>query len=1070
MIDYRSIYNRNRADWAKLTEEGNGDRYKTLVAGHYSDNNHFIYELLQNAEDVGATKIIFDYYADRLCVYHNGSPFVYENVVGICSFLEGTKDKDDAQTIGHFGMGFKSVFKYTDCPQVYSDQEAFQIVRYLLPEEIPLGAFPHDCHYMWKGERLPVFSAQEHATKFELPYKEAVATEHASICAGDIVDKLENLEPEILLFLEHIEELKWVDNVTGNCGSYKRIPNKTDGHILTCEKLICTAGEDASIAQNHYIVFRKDIYTEQMPNAHIKVAFGLNATKTNVKPLDNSKIWVFFPTTDSANLKFIIHGTYETPVSREKIMQPSLFNKRLLEETEILLIDSLEGMKQRKLLTQDLLKTLLLPATESQMFPALKEKLNVAISENAYILTADNEYATKEDVCLPIPMSLHKQISKEVLTEWYERPGQFALVSDIHNSREYFNWLRTDIGIKIFTFDDYAQIVLEKETGTFGQEDEVLAYIDEVVKNRPVTYGRRSTYNELLYNSIEEAKPYFQQAPIIKNQTGNLVAPFDKNDVAQLYTTLTNDYMTIPPEKIVDAQIVAGYADILTEYLGMDEFDNYKYVKTVVLSKYHHGKGKEILEISDEQHIADIKAILSLMEAGRLDSSQLRVDFYLIRCKDAVTQGSFCCYTSDSFLPVSDEGLSTLDYFQGVHKIYIVNTEFYNEYGISEQQLKQLGVQSSFREGQDIDNGEYKTSNPGKNPWWYSCRLFWYKFTLRDLDDVLTYIESNPKSENARIKSKMILKMLFRYEMHLHGEIKVGITYPTCKELNCELVGKLEKRQWLYTNLGELTYSWNISKYDLDGSLYGVLQENSKVYEILGFDMDERDEAEAKQREYEAISPQHQEEIATRWLRENPEMAQRFLAEMDISTESQNNTTFCPQDTLEPEFEFPSRPVKNLENLRRHVERAVVSADPVRYERVQRSIRVTDNNCKSYLSSMYSVDRLSHQYACQMCQEPGSFVSTQIDPSGEMKLELEQLYLCLCPNCARKYWNFKNDPQIIKRFWDDLDAFEMDNANGYDDVQITMPIGDSTIRFVETHLAEIQYIRKLTQESLCEDE
>ena len=40
----------------------------------YTDKSHFVYELLQNAEDAGATEIRFVQYSDRLEVMHYGEP------------------------------------------------------------------------------------------------------------------------------------------------------------------------------------------------------------------------------------------------------------------------------------------------------------------------------------------------------------------------------------------------------------------------------------------------------------------------------------------------------------------------------------------------------------------------------------------------------------------------------------------------------------------------------------------------------------------------------------------------------------------------------------------------------------------------------------------------------------------------------------------------------------------------------------------------------------------------------------------------------------------------------------
>ncbi len=118
-IDYQKIYSSKRNRWKDLTEPGSKE-YENFFAGYYSENNHFVYELLQNAEDAEATFITFVYQSDRLTIYHNGRPFNEMDVNSICSVQKSAKDKDKdrLQTIGHFGIGFKSVFKYTSRPEV----------------------------------------------------------------------------------------------------------------------------------------------------------------------------------------------------------------------------------------------------------------------------------------------------------------------------------------------------------------------------------------------------------------------------------------------------------------------------------------------------------------------------------------------------------------------------------------------------------------------------------------------------------------------------------------------------------------------------------------------------------------------------------------------------------------------------------------------------------------------------------------------------------------------------------------------------------------------------------------
>src|SRR6266571_417883 len=113
-----------------------------LIAGLYADRTHFIYELLQNAEDAlarrplwgGSRAVRFTLSQDSLRVTHWGKPFDNRDVEGICSIGESTKELTD---IGRFGIGFKSVYAFTDRPEVHSGSEDFAIEDFVFPTAAP---------------------------------------------------------------------------------------------------------------------------------------------------------------------------------------------------------------------------------------------------------------------------------------------------------------------------------------------------------------------------------------------------------------------------------------------------------------------------------------------------------------------------------------------------------------------------------------------------------------------------------------------------------------------------------------------------------------------------------------------------------------------------------------------------------------------------------------------------------------------------------------------------------------------------------------------------------------------
>ena len=110
---------------------------KKLLSQFYPDKNHFIYELLQNAEDAGATRVEFQVCNDKLIFSHNGlEPFTNRHIDAITNISFSTKLEDDSKA-GKFGIGFKSVYAFTETPYIYTDRISFAIKDMFYPEELP---------------------------------------------------------------------------------------------------------------------------------------------------------------------------------------------------------------------------------------------------------------------------------------------------------------------------------------------------------------------------------------------------------------------------------------------------------------------------------------------------------------------------------------------------------------------------------------------------------------------------------------------------------------------------------------------------------------------------------------------------------------------------------------------------------------------------------------------------------------------------------------------------------------------------------------------------------------------
>ena len=92
--NYEAICEENRESYGTKGAQKSG----RLAAGLYDNRTHFIFELLQNAEDAlgrrgdwsGSRKVAFALKPSRLTLSHFGKPFDEADVRSVCDIAEST--------------------------------------------------------------------------------------------------------------------------------------------------------------------------------------------------------------------------------------------------------------------------------------------------------------------------------------------------------------------------------------------------------------------------------------------------------------------------------------------------------------------------------------------------------------------------------------------------------------------------------------------------------------------------------------------------------------------------------------------------------------------------------------------------------------------------------------------------------------------------------------------------------------------------------------------------------------------------------------------------------------------
>lgn len=302
---YNKISDANRIKYGTEAE-----KILRIIINQYSDRTHFIYEILQNAEDAGATQIKFCLKKDRLLIFHNGRLFNEKDIEGVCGIANGTKE--DGTRIGHFGIGFKSVYCYTEIPFIYSGQYHFQIKNQLFPVEVSKKV---DLDYDETCMILPFNKADVPET---IAYQEIRDALKKKITAESIL--MLNAIDEVRIQIEgdpeeiHISKEKYpldkeyAENVF-SLSLNTTISNTQSGKERTIDSdflFFTDANEEATA-----IIFKVD--------------------GKELKAVKNSKIYAFFPTAKEAHQNFYIHAPFDTTPARDNFKEGAEYGKHNIQ-------------------------------------------------------------------------------------------------------------------------------------------------------------------------------------------------------------------------------------------------------------------------------------------------------------------------------------------------------------------------------------------------------------------------------------------------------------------------------------------------------------------------------------------------------------------------------------------------------------------------------------------------------------------------------------------------------------------------------------------------------------------
>ncbi|MCY4047111.1 MAG: hypothetical protein OXF42_03250, partial [Candidatus Dadabacteria bacterium] len=578
-IDYEKIREENIRKYGEETS-----RYMSSFSDRmYTDQTHFVFEILQNAEDVSATRIQFDLFDDRVEVAHNGRPFNEQDVIGICGIGEGTKTENLTQ-IGQFGIGFKSVYAYTATPEIHSDGESFKIEHYVRPYSIP----SKEAGNSW-------------TTLFVFPFN-AKEIEPKKACK-EISNCLRNMRARTLLFLRKINKIEYkLTNSIG--GTYQREEEKEKRKPARQVRVIGKHNEENE--DENWLIFERTVTVPEKPETvRVEVGFRLeNKDKTGNEFITENKdsaLVVYFPTEKETRFGFLLQGPYRTTRARDNIPKDDEWNKTLIQETAGLIRDTLPQIRDLGLLSVSFLETLPIRTDDfpdgNMFYPIVESVRNVLIEEE--LLPADDgSFISAKNAKLARGADLINLLSQTQMCQLFE-------------SSSAIKWLTREITQdKAHDLHSYLTSELDVEEVTARRFAEKLD--DSFLCDQPDKWF----INLYQYLSGQEALwrapiGILRSKPILRLEDGSQAVPFKSED-----GTTPNAFLPIPEETdfpVIQRSIATDeQSREFLQRLGLSKPNVFDYIVERVLPKY--SKTDEI-PVSVSEHQTDIDRIIRAMES-----------------------------------------------------------------------------------------------------------------------------------------------------------------------------------------------------------------------------------------------------------------------------------------------------------------------------------------------------------------------------------------------------------------------------------------------------------------------
>lgn len=650
-----------------------------LSSGIYTEEERFIFELLQNAVDSfdpheRATLEIRIVITDNLLVFmHNGSPFSERDLEGLCDIGNGNKAMD-TEKIGYKGIGFKSVFMHSHRVAVWTAGTCFKF------DKEACEAFAKSKGNGYENAKMPW---QIIPILTEAP--SGINTEGFNVVTYIEISNKKSLKRKVekllsdtrfLLFLK-VDDLRvsfWEDGE-----EILNLSKKQTADELTLSVngkpqsswLIYSTEVKLTSEVKYALVHDSKTPTKLKDSDSVEISFAIALDKDkNIIPLSDAVMYTYLPTSFSFGLNFIVNANFITDAGRQQIVKDCAWNEFIFAQIPG---SYLNWIRESVAKTYSDWYKVLPPysKSEDELSEAYSAALKDALNTIPFIKAVNGDMVLLQEA-LTDNIGLNSAIPPKIFNTFVH--------ANILKNTNAFSLVSSEIGQALQKMYDVANITTEHVYI-------ILEKANEYLKN--LTDEEMLTFLMWLRGLSQDLNNDFKRsvscASILPDEDSNLIAPVE--------SFFPSEYSDENPDISADAKIIRkSLADKFSheiidwlKELGVQEMSNLSVIEKVLCKKGYITKEncikvmQFIFDSEQKEHVLNklggkIQMLRLLTKSGELETADnmFMDSSYGIRINEdnSILNGYF---VSTEYIRERDDIIKWQLFFRAIG----VNTEFY---------------------------------------------------------------------------------------------------------------------------------------------------------------------------------------------------------------------------------------------------------------------------------------------------------------------------------------------------------------------------------------------------------